>query len=130
MNGPSSLNGASGLRHSAIERRADETLHDFLSRRHDAMGAELINLRALVVTQEFALADERRATRRCLVVLIGSEALIATIATSVCWLTIPGNLPEILLTIAASSAIGGGLIVRYAPSFGRICDRIRAWRRR
>lgn len=134
MTGPASLNGSAPLRHCPFAcRRADETLHDFLLRRHGEMGAELVTLRALAVDQEFALADERRAARRTIGLLLTGQTLIATASSAVCWFVVPGNPAQILLTVAASTALGGGLLVRYAPNIdrglARALYRIRSWRR-
>lgn len=130
MNGPSSLNGASGLRHPPVERRTDETLHEFLTRRHDEMGAELINLRALVVSQEFDIAQAHWAAQRHVRLAIGGEALIAALTAAACWLVLPQSLPEMLMTISATSVLGGALIARYAPGIERVIRRVTSWRRR
>lgn len=130
MTGPSSLNGASGLHHSPAERHADETLHGFLSRRHDEMGAELINLRALVVNQEFDIAQARWAARRHMRLVIGGEALTAALTATACWFVIPRSLPEMLMTVTATSVLGGVLIAQYAPDIERVFRRVALWRRR
>ncbi|MCH2219924.1 hypothetical protein [Novosphingobium sp. EMRT-2] len=138
MTGPASLNGSSHSsgppRHCPFAcRRADETLHEFLLRRHDEMGAELITLRALVVDQEFTLADERRAARRTIGLLVAGQTLVATLASTVCWFVAPGNPAQILLAVAAATALGGGLLVRYAPNIhrglARVLYHMRSWRR-
>ena len=112
------------------DRRADETLHDFLLRRHDEMGAELITLRALTVDQEFALEAGRRTGRQTVALVIVGQTLVATLASALCWFVSPGNLGQILLTVAASTALGGGLLVRHALAFERTLARIGRWRRR
>lgn len=138
MTEPASLNGSSHgpaqSQHCPFAgRRADETLHDFLLRRHDEMGAELITLRALTVDQEFTLADEQWRARRTIGLLIIGQTLVATVASAACWFVSPGSLVQTLPAVAASTALGGGLLVRYAANMdrglARASHRMRSWRR-
>lgn len=130
MTGPSSLNGASGLHHPPSERHPDETLHGFLSRRHDEMGAELINLRALVVNQEFNIARERWNAQRYVRLVIGGEALMAALTAAACWLAFPRSLPAMLMIMTATSVLGGQFIARHAPALEGAIRRVTSWRRR
>lgn len=131
MTGISPLNGNVGtLLRPTIERRPDETLHDFLLRRHEEMGAELGLLHALVESQAASLREERRTAHQRMGRLIAGLALNATFAVALCWLWIFAALPTLFAGVALTGLLSGSLLVSGMPCLERAFSGRLSWRRR
>ena len=132
MTEPASLNGSS---HGPAQpqhcpfagRRADETLHDFLLRRHDEMASELSALHAQVAWQDEHLRAERLAAHRRRAWLIAGLALDATLALL---LTLAGIFDAVPVSVAAITLIvlfAGNLLAVGMPRFDPVLAGLRAW---
>lgn len=114
------------LRRPPPERHAHETLHDFLSRRHDEMSAELGMLHSVIERQALTLRCERLNRIQYEVALILGQAWIASVAAAVCWFFIPGSLYCLAISVGLASMIGGACVLY----FERALDLFGSWRRR
>lgn len=111
-------------------RRRDETLHDFLLRRHQEMGDEIAMFEAITKRQASMLWDEREARIAHECSLLVGQAWIAAVVAGLCWFCIPGDWLGLVLAVALASMIGGICLVRLPSALRRVATRIRRWRRR
>lgn len=126
----SHLNGsASTLQRAALERHPDESLHDFLLRRHEEMVDEIALLHAQVEFQTDALWAERWAAQRRTNWLIAGLALDATSALLLCLLSIFDNLPAPIAMVALTGLVGGSLITVCTPRIERALVALWTWGR-
>lgn len=126
----SCLNGSAGtLRNAAVERRAHETLHDFLLRRHDEMADELVALQAEIAWQTDSLRAERQAAHRRDCWLIAALALDATYALLLCLLWIFDALPAPVAAITLAVLLAGNLLAVAMPRLENVLGELRPWRR-
>jgi hypothetical protein len=133
MSAVSPLNGrASPLQRAsnerlAPERHADESLHDFLLRRHDEMVGELDALQAEMVWKDVNLHAERRAAHRHRVWLIAGLALDATLAM---FLTLAGIFDAVPTSVAAITLgvmLAGKLLAIGMPRLDPVLVSLSAW---
>lgn len=135
MTALTALNGSAGtLCHASVkrhapERRADESLHDFLLRRHDEMAGELITLHAQVAWQDEHLHAERLAAHRRRAWLIAGLALDATLAMLLCLAGIFDAVPVAVAAIALGVLLAGNLLAIGMPRLDPVLVGLRAWTR-
>lgn len=131
MTGLITLNGSHRLPTCPFAgRRTDETLHDFLLRRHCEMGDEIAMLETTIERQTATLWGERDAAIRNECSLLVGQAWIAAFAAGVSWICTPGDWLTLVIGVATASLIGGIAILRLPQAFEHAFDRIRSWRRR
>jgi hypothetical protein len=131
MSAASTLNGSAGtLRHLPLDRHPDETLHDFLLRRHDEMASELVTLHAQIAWQAESLHAQHHAAYRRSKWLIASLALDATFAVLLSLLWIFDTLPALCSGIALAVLLSGSALALGVPHIEPGLERLRSWRRR
>lgn len=127
----SPLNGtAAMLAHAAAdaaERLPDESLHDFLLRRHDAMALELATIQAEFTWQGQHLHAERLAADRRRAWLIAGLALDATLALLLCLAGLLGGLPGAVTAITLVILLAGNLLAVGMPRLDPVLAGLRAW---
>lgn len=129
MTGLTTFNGSHHPRACSFAgRRADETLHDFLLRRHDEMGAEIAMLEVMIERQTATLIGEREAGIRNECSLLVGQAWIAAFFAGVCSICLPGDWFILVLGVATASRVGGSAILRLPQALERAFHRIRSWR--
>lgn len=130
MSAPSPLKGhARPLYRDPIERLADESLHDFLLRRHDEMVSELDALEVEVVWKEVNLRCERQAADRRHVWLIAGLALDATLAMLLILAGIFEAVPVSMAAITLIVMLAGNLFAIGMPRLDPVLAKLRvgAW---
>ncbi|MGL4289552.1 MAG: hypothetical protein ACRCVA_24570 [Phreatobacter sp.] len=128
MSAPSPLKGhARPLYRDPIERLADESLHDFLLRRHDEMVSELDALEVEVVWKEVHLRYERLAADRRHVWLIAGLALDATLAMLLVLAGIFDAVPVSMAAITLTVLLAGNLFALAMPRFDPLLAKLQAW---
>jgi hypothetical protein len=133
MNPVSPLNGgAKPLYHTPIERlaperHADESLHDFLLRRHDEMVSELDALQVEMVWKDVNLYAERQAAHRRHAWLIAGMALDTTLAMLLILAGIFDAVPVSAAAITLGVILAGNLLAIGIPRFDPVLVRLRGW---
>jgi hypothetical protein len=128
MSAVSTLNGhASPLYHDPIERHADESLHDFLLRRHDEMVGELDALHVEMVWKDVNLHAERQAAHRHRLWLIAGLALDATLAMLLILAGIFDAVPASVAAITLGVMLAGNLFAIGMPRLDPVLVNHRAW---
>lgn len=131
MTGPSSLNGSHQLRACSFAgRRADETLHAFLLRRHQEMGDEIAAFEAMTERQAAMLWGEREARIAHECSLLVGQAWIAAVVAGLFGMFFPGDWLGLMLAVSLASMIGGISLVRLPSAFRQAFGCIRRWRER
>lgn len=110
-------------------RRAEETLHDFLLRRHQEMGSELALLHAQIEHQAEDLRAHRWTAHRRDEWLIAALAFDTTLVLMLFLAWVFGALPALAAGLAAIGLLGGNFIVFGMPALERGIKRLRVWRR-
>lgn len=124
----SPLNGhASPLQRASIERHADESLHDFLLRRHDEMVGELDALQVEMVWKDVNLHAERQAAHRRHVWLIAGLALDTTLAMLLILAGVFDAVPASMAVITLVVLLAGNLLAIGMPRLDPVLLRLRAW---
>ena len=135
MTDQTSLNGSShssgGLGHCPFAgRRRDETLHDFLLRRHQEMGDEIATFEEIIRRQAAIIWDEREARIAHECSLLVSQAWIAAVVAGLFRVCFPDDWLGLVIAVALASVIGGICIIRLPSALRRAFDCIRRWRRK
>lgn len=131
MTGPSLLNGSHQLHVCSFAgRRADETLHAFLLRRHQEMGDEIIAVEAMTKRQASMLWAEREARIAHECSLLVGQAWIAAVVAGLFGMFFPNDWLGLMLAVSLASMIGGISLVRLPAAFRQALGRIRRWRGR
>lgn len=108
-------------------RRSDETLHDFLLRRHDEMVGELDALQVEMVWKDVNLHAERQAAHRRHLWLIAGLALDATLALLLALAGIFDAVPVSVAAITLVVLLAGNLLAIGMPRFDPVLAGLRAW---
>ncbi|RXR30759.1 hypothetical protein [Sphingobium fluviale] len=125
------LNGSHSIRPCPFaERRRDETLHDFLLRRHQEMGDEITTFEAITRRQAAIIWDEREARIAHECSLLVSQAWIAAVVAGLFGIFRPDDWLGLVIAVAVASMIGGICLIRLPSALRRALDRIRGWRRK
>lgn len=131
MSAPLLLNGSvAAPHHGWPERRPDESLHDFLLRRHDEMADELTALHAEIAWQGQHLHAERLAAHRRRGWLIAGLALDASLAMLLCLAGLFDALPGSVAAIMLAVLLAGNLLAVGMPRLDPVLVRLRAWTER
>jgi len=133
MTDQTSLNGSShgsgGLGHCPFAgRRRDETLHDFLLRRHDEMSIEITGLQARITRQTLTLSIEREQSSLAEDRLLFGQTGLAALAAGICWTCAPEDWLTLVLGVTVASLVGGIVILRLPVLLADASDCIRRWR--
>lgn len=124
----SHLNGsACTLQRAALERYPDESLHDFLLRRHAEMADELEELQVEVVWKEVNLRYERLAAHRRHVWLIAGLALDATLAMLLILAGIFDAVPVSMTAITLGVMLAGNLFAIGMPRLDPVLTKLHTW---
>ena len=110
-------------------RRHDETLHDFLLRRHQEMGDEIATLEAITRRQAAIIWDEREARIAHECSLLVSQAWIAAVVAGLFGILRSDDWLGLVIAVALASMLGGICIIRLPSALRRAFGRIRRWRR-
>lgn len=128
MTALASLNDSERMHHCPFAgRRSDETLHDFLLRRHDEMADELITLQAQIAWQDEHLHAERLAAHRRRAWRHAGLALDATLAML---LTLAGIFDAVPVSVAAITLVvllAGNLLAIGMLRLDPVLVGLRAW---
>lgn len=131
MTGLTTLNGSHRLPTCPFAgRRADETLHDFLLRRHQEMGDEIIAFEAITERQASMLWVEREARIAHECSLLVGQAWIAAVVAGLFGIFRPGDWLGLMIAVSLASMIGGIALVRLPSAFRQALGRISRWRGR
>lgn len=131
MTGPASLNGTHRLQVCPFAgRRADETLHAFLLRRHQEMGDEITAFEAMTERQASMLWAEREARIAHECSLLVGQAWIAAAVAGLFEIFSPGDWLGLMIAVSLASMIGGIALIRLPSAFRQALGRISRWRRR
>lgn len=130
MTTPAFVNGSARALHCPFAgRHVDESLHDFLLRRHDEMGTELTLLHRQVEFQAECLREARWAAHRSTQWLIAAAVLDTCFALMIFLAWVLSVLPTSLAVLGVVALVSGNLIVIGMPVLERALGRIRARRR-
>lgn len=128
MSAVSPLKGsASPLYHASIARLPDESLHDFLLRRHDEMVGELDALQVEMVWKDVNLHAERQAAHRRHAWLIAGLALDATLAMLLVLAGIFDAVPASVAAITLGVMLAGNLLAIGMPQLDPVLVGLSAW---
>jgi hypothetical protein len=131
MTGPSSLNGSHRLQVCSFAgRRAEETLHAFLLRRHQEMGDEITAFEVMTERQASMLWAEREARIAHECSLLVGQAWIAAAVAGLFGIFRPDDWLGLMIAVSLASMIGGISLVRLPSAFRQALGRIRRWRGR
>lgn len=111
-------------------RRRDETLHDYLLRRHQEMSDEIAMFEAITRRQASMLWDEREARAAHESSLLVGQAWIAAIVAGLFRIFRPDDWLGLVIAVVLASIIGGICITRLPSALRRGFGHIRRWRRK